>query len=337
MYKMVLKLRHTLYDKQILKSSSFNFPLICVGNLAMGGTGKSPMTEYLIRLLKDHYHTATLSRGYKRKTKGFAIAGVNTSAIDIGDEPMQFHRKFPEVTVAVGEERLIAIPQLLHDRPETEVIILDDAFQHRAVQAGLNILLTSYNNIYTDDELFPAGTLRDVASAAERAQIIIVTKCPETLTESEREVIQRRLHPKKNQRVFFTTLEYDAPFHLYNNTNYDIKGTEDIVLITGVAQPAPLINYVKKVFHKVELMQYPDHHIFNMDDLKQIRETFDKMRISNQDAIIVTTEKDGVRLEKFASELNGYPVYCLPVRHKFLFGQQLQFDKQVFEFIDGYK
>ena len=148
-----------------------------MGNLATGGTGKTPMTEYLIRLLKNDFKTATLSRGYKRKTEGFAIADEDTTALEIGDEPMQFHQKFPDVTVAVGEERLVAIPQLLHERPETEVIILDDAFQHRQVKAGLNIVLTAFNNLYTSDFILPAGDLRDVRSSRKRADIIIVTKC----------------------------------------------------------------------------------------------------------------------------------------------------------------
>ena len=180
-YGGIIGLRNWLFDKKILKSSSFNFPIICVGNLAVGGTGKTPMVEYLIRLLKDEFNIATLSRGYKRKTKGFAIANEKTTALEIGDEPMQFHKKFSTITVAVGEERLVAIPQLLHDKPATEVIILDDAFQHRYVNAGLNILLTEYNNLFTRDFMMPAGDLRDVKSSKIRADIFLVTKCKNNL------------------------------------------------------------------------------------------------------------------------------------------------------------
>ncbi|RYZ20312.1 MAG: tetraacyldisaccharide 4'-kinase, partial [Chitinophagaceae bacterium] len=165
-YSFILWVRNKLYDKNILKSSSFNFPIICVGNLATGGTGKTPMTEYIVEMLMLRYKVATLSRGYKRMTKGFAIANINTTAIEIGDEPMQFHQKFPNITVAVGEERLVAIPQLLHGKPETEVIILDDAFQHRQVRAGLNILLTEYKHPYVSDKVLPAGNLRDNVSSA---------------------------------------------------------------------------------------------------------------------------------------------------------------------------
>lgn len=181
----------------------FNFPLICVGNLVTGGTGKTPMTEYIVALLKDKYKTATLSRGYKRKTKGFAIAGKDTTAIDIGDEPMQFHQKFPEIIVAVGEERLVAIPQLLHEKPETQVIILDDAFQHRTVRAGLNIILTDYRNLYTRDLLLPAGDLRDFVSSSKRADVIIVTKCKQNITIEEKENIIKELKPLVHQQVFY--------------------------------------------------------------------------------------------------------------------------------------
>jgi tetraacyldisaccharide 4'-kinase len=177
----ILFLINKLFDWKILKSATFNFPIICIGNLAIGGTGKTPMTEYLIEQLKIDYKISTLSRGYKRRTRGFAIANENTTAIEIGDEPMQFHQKFPDVLVAVGEERLFAIPQILHQKPETEVIILDDAFQHRRVNAGLNIVLTERSNLYTRDFIFPAGDLRDVRSSIERANIIVVTKCSENI------------------------------------------------------------------------------------------------------------------------------------------------------------
>ncbi|MEI2749830.1 MAG: tetraacyldisaccharide 4'-kinase [Ferruginibacter sp.] len=194
-YGGVVWLRNKLFDWNILKSASFNFPLICVGNLATGGTGKTPMTEYLVESLIPKYKTATLSRGYKRKTKGFSIANDLSTAIEIGDEPMQFHQKFPNVTVAVGEERLVAIPQLLHQRPDTQVIVLDDAFQHRTVKAGLNILLTDYQNLYTRDLLLPAGDLRDVKSSAKRADIIIVTKCKTELSLDEKTVAHQRTRP----------------------------------------------------------------------------------------------------------------------------------------------
>src|SRR5829696_5932270 len=181
-FGLIVWIRNWLYKKNILRSTSFGLPIICVGNLSVGGTGKSPMVEYLVLHLKNRFKVATLSRGYKRKTKGYALASDQTTAIDIGDEPMQFHLKFPDVPVAVGEERLVAIPQLLHDRPDTQAIILDDAFQHRAIRAGLSILLTAHDNLFTEDFYLPTGELRDSKSSYKRADVIIVTKCPPNMT-----------------------------------------------------------------------------------------------------------------------------------------------------------
>src|ERR1700712_1436597 len=202
-YFVIVFLRNRLYDNGILKSASFNLPLICVGNIAAGGTGKSPMTEYLVRELKSQFKVATLSRGYKRKTSGYALANANSNALEIGDEPMQFHLKFPDVPIAVGEERMEAIPQLLHDRPETQAIILDDAFQHRSVKAGMNIVLTDCNNLYSRDWYLPTGDLRDEKKSIKRAQIIIVTKCKADLPLKEKEEIIEEINPKKDQAVFF--------------------------------------------------------------------------------------------------------------------------------------
>src|SRR5215213_6441758 len=194
-YGFVIWIRNGLYNKNIFKSASFGLPLIGVGNLSVGGTGKSPMVEYLVRHLKNIYKVATLSRGYKRKTMGYALASHQTTALDVGDEPMQFHRKFPDVPVAVGEQRVLAIPQLLHDKPDTEVIILDDAFQHRAIKAGFNILLTDYNNLFTRDFYLPTGDLRDSRGSYERADVIVVTKCSPDLSEQERQEVVKEIEP----------------------------------------------------------------------------------------------------------------------------------------------
>ncbi|MBS1567386.1 MAG: tetraacyldisaccharide 4'-kinase, partial [Bacteroidetes bacterium] len=183
-YLAAIWLRNRLYDWNILKSVSFNMPLICIGNVAVGGTGKSPMVEYLIGRLKNQFRIATLSRGYKRKTKGYTLANAQSTALEIGDEPMQFHLKYPDIAIAVGEERVVAIPQILHDRPDTQAIILDDAFQHRAIKAGLNIILTDFSNLYTRDWYLPTGDLRDERLSMRRAQIIVVTKCPPNLGEA---------------------------------------------------------------------------------------------------------------------------------------------------------
>jgi tetraacyldisaccharide 4'-kinase len=334
-YGGIIWLRNWLYNKNYLKSIPFNFPLICVGNLAVGGTGKTPMVEYLIRLLKNDFDTATLSRGYKRKTKGFGIANENTTALEIGDEPMQFHEKFPDVTIAVGEERLVAIPQLLQDRPGTEVIILDDAFQHRQVKAGLNILLTEYKDLYTRDLMLPAGDLRDVRSSAERAEIIIVTKCKPSLSTEERNNIIAELKPAANQAVYFTQIEYSTPYHLFNKRQINFSQNADILLVCGIANPRPLKDFLTANVHSYDMLRYQDHHIFDSDDLNEIKKQFAKIRSSEK--LILTTEKDGVRMQKFETEFADFPIYVLPIKHSFLFGGAEKFDQQVIDFIRSYK
>ena len=335
LYGCIIWLRNWLFDKNILKSASFNFPIICIGNIAVGGTGKTPMVEYLIRLLQNNFNTATLSRGYKRKTKGFAIADATTTALEIGDEPMQFHNKFPMVTVAVGEERLVAIPQLLHDKPDTSVIILDDAFQHRTVKAGLNIVLTAYNNLFTRDIILPAGDLRDVKASMKRADIIIVTKCKAGLTAAEKENIIKEIKPLAHQTIFFTEIVYSKPYHLFNNLKAPIDPATNILLLCGIANPRPLKDYLESKMHTYDMLRYPDHHIFNSDDLADIKKQFSK--IQNINKIILTTEKDATRLVKFEEDLKDFPVYVLPIEHSFLFNQGENFNKLVVEFIAAFK
>lgn len=325
-----------MFDKKVLRSVSFNFPIICVGNLAVGGTGKTPMVEYLLtELQKRNYQVATLSRGYKRKTKGFAIANENTTALDIGDEPMQFHKKFPWVTVAVSEERLVAVPQLLYDRPGTEVIILDDAFQHRHIRAGLNILLTEHRNLYTRDLVLPAGDLRDTHSSSKRADIIIVTKCPSELSIEDKNRIIKELKPEANQVVYFSSIEYQQPYHLFSNERMFLSPETHVLLITGIASPRPLKEMMNKFFNTYDMLSYADHHIFTMSDLREIKREFEK--ISSLNKIILTTEKDSVRLMKFENELKDIPFYVLPMGNKILFGEEDKFINQVIEFVSGFK
>jgi len=328
-------MRNLLYDVNFLKSSDFNFPIICIGNVAVGGTGKTPMTEYLIELLQGQHQVATLSRGYKRRTKGFAIASPQTTAIEIGDEPMQFHQKFPNVTVAVGEERLVAIPQILYQHPNTSVILLDDAFQHRAVRAGLNILLTEYSNLYTRDFMMPSGDLRDERKSSKRAHIIIVTKCPENLSQVERSKLVSEINPLPNQQVYFTTIQYGTPYHLFTGDKLKIENTHNVLLLCGIANPMPVKKYLNEHVHSFEMLKFKDHHIFNSSDLKEIQKQFQKNTAEHK--IIITTEKDAVRLLKFKNEMIDMPIYVLPVKHHFLFNESNDFNKQVLDFIDSYK
>jgi len=333
-YGLAVCVRNYLFDHNILKSSSFNLPIICVGNLSAGGTGKSPMVEFLIRLLKNRWHVAVLSRGYKRKTKGYALAQENTTALEIGDEPMLFHIKFPDVAIAVGEERIGAIPQLLHDRPKTGAIILDDAFQHRWVKAGFNILLSDYNNLFTRDWFLPTGDLRDEKRSYRRADVIIVSKCPPTLPEQEAEFLRKEINPLPHQRVFFTSIQYGIPYHIVTRRPMPLQAAMEVLLVTGIANPAPLKNYLQEAVAAYYEMAFSDHHIFTIDDWKEIKKRY--QGIAAEKKIILTTEKDAVRLTKFAQELQEYPVYVLPIDIQFLFNQEQAFSDLITKFIQDF-
>lgn len=335
LYWLGIRVRNWLYDRNVLKSSEFGLPLICIGNLSVGGTGKSPMVEYLVDKLKDRYKVATLSRGYKRKTKGYALANEQSTALEIGDEPMQFHLKFPGVPVAVGEERMVAIPQLLHDKPDTKVIILDDAFQHRQVKAGLNIILTEYGNLFTRDFYLPTGDLRDLKSSYKRADIIVVTKCKPGLSENEKQKLVNEISPLQHQQVYFTTISYGELYHIKKGTGFTAGPDTEVLLVTGIANPKPLKKMLEEHSNSYHMLQYADHHIFTIDDLDDIRSRFDKIETTNK--IILTTEKDAVRLVKFDAEIADLPLYVLPVWHQFLFNEGTQFDQQVTDFIQHFR
>lgn len=331
LYAIVIFVRNWCFDKKIISSTSFNLPLICIGNIAVGGTGKSPMVEFLVRQLKDHFPIAILSRGYKRKTKGYALATGSATALEIGDEPMQFLSKFPDVTIAVGEERVVAIPQLLHDRPETKAIILDDAFQHRSVRAGLNILLTEYNNLFTRDWFLPTGDLRDEKRSYKRAEIIVVTKCEHDLSLKEKSDLIKEIRPTENQRIFFSSIQYADAYHIVSKEKLKIDNSFEILLVTGIANPGPLKNFLDKNSQTYDEMIYSDHYIFRIDDLKTIIRRFEN--IQSQKKIILTTEKDAVRLVKFENELRKLPFYVIPIEPKFLFGEEKLFTDLIVKFI----
>jgi tetraacyldisaccharide 4'-kinase len=334
-YGLVVIIRNYLYDKKIIKFAEFNIPVICVGNLVVGGTGKSPMVEYLLELLHKQFNLATLSRGYKRKTKGYVVADENTTALDIGDEPMQFYLKYPDVKVAAGEERIVTIPQLLYDHYNTEVIILDDAFQHREIKAGFNILLTQFGNLYSHDFFLPAGDLRDEWRSAKRAQIIIVTKCPADLKETQQQKILKSLNVLPAQQVFFTTIEYGTPYHILNRADeWVLTPTVEVLLVCGIANPGPLKDYLHQHTYTYYQKTFSDHHIFSIDDLNEIEDMFDD--ISTKNKIILTTEKDAVRLVKFNEELKDIPIYVLPIKSTFLFNEEQKFNDMVISFIKNF-
>ncbi|TAD94150.1 MAG: tetraacyldisaccharide 4'-kinase [Bacteroidetes bacterium] len=329
-----ISLRNFFYNRGWLSSTPFNFPLVAVGNLSVGGTGKSPMVEYLLRLLLPQYQVGTISRGYKRKTKGYLLANPDTTALEIGDEPMQFYRKFPNVGVAVGEQRLEAIPQLLHDLPQTDVIVLDDAFQHRAITAGLNILLTDYSNPFWHDWYLPTGELRDNRHSAKRAQIIVVTKCPPHLTQQQKMEMLRQMAPNGSQHVFFTAIAYGVPYHLITKQCFELHQNLELLLVCGIANPQPLKAYLELKTASYIEKTFRDHHIFTIDDWNEIDARF--RTLGGKDSIILTTEKDAVRLLKFADLLQHLPVYVLPIEHQFLFNEGPDFDAAVLNFINNF-
>ena len=309
LYGLGVRLRHFLYDRGWLSSKRYPFPILCVGNLAVGGTGKTPMVEYLVRLLGQE-QVAVLSRGYRRKTRGFVLADDSATAMTLGDEPYQYHRKFPRATVAVCESRQEGIERLL-ENPHFKYIILDDAFQHRKVQAGTNLLLTSYDKLYTQDFLLPVGSLRDIRSRARKAQIIIVTKCPE-LTQAEQEKIIQQLKPLPSQKVYFTTIAYSDRVYSHE----DSQALKDFIatpftLVTGIANPTPLVDFLEKQGASFEHLAYSDHHHFSNRELELLR----------QKGCILTTEKDYVRLEGALPTL-----YYLPIETQFLNDQRLIFN-----------
>ncbi len=333
-YGLVIYARNYLYDKKILRAVKFNFPIICVGNLVMGGTGKSTMVEFLIDILGHEMNVATLSRGYKRRTKGYILASEKTSALEIGDEPMQFHVKYPGVSVAVCEDRLVAVPQILQDKPATNVILLDDAFQHRAIDAGLNILLTQYGDLYTHDFFLPSGDLRDEKASAKRANIIVVTKCPANLAIEEKNSIEKDLHLKDEQTIYFTTLEHGLPYHILTKEEKPLSLEKEVLLVCGIANPEPLKKYLEENTAAFYQLHFSDHHIYSIDDLKGISKKFEQMQSSQK--FILTTEKDAVRLIKFENTLMDLPFYVLPVRNRFLFGEEEKFTSAIKQYIHSY-
>lgn len=335
-YGLIIIIRNKLYDHNYFGSSEFNFPLICVGNLTVGGTGKSPIVEYLIKLLAPKFKIATLSRGYKRKTSGYVLANQHTTALEIGDEPMQFHLKFPIIAVASCEERIVGVTHLLQDVPKLQAIILDDAFQHRSIRVGMNIVLTDCNNLYSNDFFLPTGDLRDEWASMKRAQIIIVTKCPYNLTKELKQKIIFELKLIASQKIFFTTIEYGTPYHIFNHGDEWILTLRDeVLLVCGIANPKPLKEYLYEKTNTYYQQDYSDHHIFSIDDLNEIRDKFEKIKAKNK--MILTTEKDAVRLIKFTEQLSTLPLYVLPIRHFFLFDEGHLFNEQVTAYVGNFQ
>ena len=305
-YGSVMHARNRLYDRGILPSQKFELPVIAVGNLSMGGTGKSPMVEYLVELLRKDHRVATLSRGYRRNSSGFILLSGQETAAEVGDEPLQFKHKFPAVMVAVDESRSHGIEVLLQENPKPEVVLLDDAFQHRRVAAGFYILLTSYSRLYRNDMVLPAGDLREPASGAKRAQVIVVTKCPTDMELQEQMEIVKKLKPKPKQEVFFSSIDYaDSVFGRNRTIKLKELQKTPFTLVTGIANPVPLVNYLQELGLTFEHKAYKDHHNFSESELRELQ----------HEELIITTEKDYMRLR---NEISREKIFYLPIRTGFL-------------------
>ncbi|MCZ4225204.1 tetraacyldisaccharide 4'-kinase [Pedobacter rhodius] len=330
-YGMAITLRKKLYDWGILSSVKFDLPVICVGNLAVGGSGKTPTTEYLVRLLAD-YKIAILSRGYGRKTKGFILADDHATAETIGDEPLQYYQKFDNITVAVCEDRVKGIEKLKENH---DLIILDDAFQHRAVKAGLNILLFEFRKLGTLQFLLPAGNLRDVFSSRKRADVLLVTKSPVPLLHVAQQASVNELQPDNTQKVLHSYLKYGELKHLYHDENRSLESVKghEIFLLTGIANPEPLIEELEKYSTTIKHEEFPDHYAFKTDDIKKFKSAFDAGM--KKEKIIITTEKDSKRLKAagFKDLLVNLPVYFLPVEVDLFEEDKFTFDELILNYV----
>ena len=347
-YRTVVAMRNKLFDWGVFQSKSFNIPVICVGNLAVGGTGKTPHTEYLIELLRDKYQVAVLSRGYKRRTSGYVLATPQSTVKTIGDEPYQMHTKFPSVTLAVDENRCHGIEKLLRlKEPAVDVILLDDAFQHRYVKPGLSILLTDYHRLFCDDILLPAGRLRESINGKNRAQIVIVTKCPQDIKPIDYNIITKRLNLYPYQQLFFSSFRYGNLRPVFSQNDSDsITGDSrnkevplssltdaNILLVTGIASPTPMLERLKEYTQNIDLLSFGDHHDFSHRDIQLVKERFNKLK--GEQRIIITTEKDATRLLHHPAvneELKPF-IYALPIEIEILQNQQDKFNQHIIDYV----
>lgn len=316
LYSLGVWLRNELYEDRILPSYSVSVPTIAVGNLALGGTGKTPMTEYLIRLLSPNYKIAVLSRGYGRKTTGFRLAGADDTAKTIGDEPMLIHTHFPDIPVAVCADRVLGIKHLQHLFPDLQCVILDDAYQHRKLRAGFYILLTSYNNLYVNDYMFPRGLLRDLPSESTRANAVVVTKCPCKMQPIERRIVSNSLRLATYQQLYYSSIIYA-----------DVALPATPLLIAGIANPTPLLEHLQQQFPDTELLDFADHHQFTKQDIRLI------LNKAAQYECVVTTEKDYMRMQntKLIDELAD-KLYVMPIQTDFIIDKEV-FDRQILLYV----
>jgi tetraacyldisaccharide 4'-kinase len=334
-YGLIIWFRNLLFDLNIRKANEFKLPVISIGNITVGGTGKTPHTEYLIRLLKDNYKVAFLSRGYKRNTNDFRIGNDLSTVEEIGDEPFQILGKFPWIVVAVDRSRVNGIRKIQENYPETDIILLDDAFQHRSVKPGVNILLIDYNRPIFNDSLLPGGRLREPASERRRADIIIVTKMPANISAIDKRLFLMKIGARDNQSVYFTSVKYADPKPVFpeTETRPDFNNKLlSVLLVTGIANAGILVDYLKNEFAIVEHLNFPDHHFYSADDMNTIVERF--QILPGKAKVILTTEKDAVRLRSIQhSVIDREFWYYLPIEIEFQQGEGEQFNSQIIDYV----
>jgi tetraacyldisaccharide 4'-kinase len=340
LFGIVTFVRNWLFDKQILTSTSFKIPIISVGNLAVGGTGKTPHTEFLLSFLQNEWTVAVLSRGYLRKTKGFYLADEKSNSNTLGDEPYQIHKKFPNIVVAVDEKRVRGVKKLQEIHQKLQIVVLDDAFQHRYIQAGLSILLTDYSNLYINDTLLPAGNLREYKSGSNRANIIIVTKCPTDLRPIEMRMLEQHLMPQTNQALFFSCFQYDEVRPVFSDIiaeNWNFKRISElnanVLLVAGIVNPQPIVEYLSKYTNNIETCFFEDHHSFDERDFRNIQKLFDA--IASTEKILLVTEKDAARLvsNKYFPEQLKSKTFALPISVKILNNQENIFIQKIKNYV----
>lgn len=329
-YGGIVKMRQLSYQLQLLRSSRFDVPTIVVGNLSTGGVGKSPHIEYLIRLLQPYITVAVLSRGYKRKTEGFRLVQPDNTALEVGDEPLQFKRKYPSVPIAVGERRAYAIPQMIYQHNDIQTILLDDAFQHLAVKPYLKVLVTEYSRPYTRDYILPMGNLREGRSGAGRADIIVVSKCPLDMQIAEKQRFIKEINPHNGQKVFFSYYTYATPYQIFTpSVKFELDAETEVLLVTGIARVDYLVAHLSQRVKSVTTLSFEDHRIFTNYDVAHVKTLFDQM--TGRKKVILTTEKDATRLELHKDYIvdNQLDIYAIPVEVTFLFEEGEAFDKVI--------